>query len=382
MQRKINIFILAIFISFTVSSCDSCESSKRKLVIPKTPNFTLNGFAIKNTDDFTGEPELKNNEIYTIKVGKRVDFEITNIENDDRYNTVYWDLEGNGNIKRSNKAFVESFTYNNQGKFKVSLCFDIDKSNCISKWIHIIKDESSIKNYSTVKYKKPSIVKHNTLDYPPSSVSSKDIIQSSHDRDNIKTINISDNKHYEINSLRSNNNKNKNESIKGNSITNTYRTTSNSVSNVKVKNSTSSSKRYTGMNSSTVLNASTNKCETLNNYTPKSKISVFTNRELKLSEVSFISHKSGRAKLILKGTHSKSKSIDLNLGTNVISLHSFSEILKPGKKYILSIEPIASGFGLADFKIVNKCIRKINDSNISINYITKSNVLFNLKYNY
>ncbi len=378
MKKELIILSFGIILFFMIYSCNSCNSPKKDISFHEIPNFTINQYDIMSTDEFVGEPELFKNEIYETQVGSDVIFEITNKNNKNFNKTVFWDLDGKGNMKISNLGKTEFFIYKKPGKVKVTLCMDRDKNNCVSKWIYVRKTNDP-QDYLTdnindqlekVKFNKNKDLYEEKIEKADRELSNLEE----------KAIDISSGNKYKINSLSSDGNKT-NLKREDNMHNNFESEQKSNITYNSLKNRPISSK-YTGMNSGKILKVNSNKCERLNYYIPRSSISIQVNRKLKLTEVSIISQKTGRVKLVLQGNRTKDTNRSIHVGTNVIPLYNFSEILVPGRSYNLLVIPIASGLGTPNFKVVNQCITKKSDPNISINYDSNKNVLFNLKYNY
>ena len=379
-MKKYFIYFLA-FNFFLITSCINQNTSQSNLNLEKE-DFTINHMDIKNTNEYIGLPDFSNNtEVYQSNVGTNIYFKVENIKNKSYNDLVYWDYNGDGIYNIAKKEMVTYFNYSNPGKYKVSLCFDKNKVNCISKWINIKKDNYNTNNYSysthnensniDKKYDKQIAIIENTNN------SNTEINNSTK---NNNRINISEGRDYEVNILSSN----RKPSFSRNEYSNRESNNSFPLNSKSKSNNKSiiSSNHYKGLNSNIALKANSNRCESLSKYTANSSISLTVKRELKLQRVSVIARKEGRVRITFLGNKRKQTSMSVFTGSNEVNLFTFSEILVPGKTYKLLVEPIATGLGKPEFKIVNNCVRKKSDENIQIQYDNSNNVLFNLKYNF
>jgi len=358
-MNKIFITLILLFI-LIFTSCNSSSKNIENKIDLLQPDFTINGSQIKNDDQFIGKPDYTKNEIYNTFIDQNISFRINKLKfkRFDENKIVYWRFQDNDYFMDFLVNTPVNHTYRKSGNYKVTLCFDKERENCVSKWIKVNSNYTPTKELDS-DHSNPSNSYYNDL--------SKNTNLQSYvveEPTNIDKIIRGYNNNDKVKSLMLDNN-NRLKSLRTNYSTNNLKHT------------------YTGMKSNTILNANSNKCELINQFLSKSSIKIIPKRELKLKNIYVISQGIGKIKLVFAGYKQTSINQGIHTGTNNISLTNISEILRPNKTYLISIETIASSLGTPKLKVVNKCIKSQIDSNLSVDYNDPNgNVLFNLKYNY
>ncbi len=383
-----------------ITSC-TCNKPEKLDANDVSMNFLIDGKMVKDAKDMAGEPDPTDQEwIISLEIGKEyliedANMNLKNLSRRDWYQVTIDEVEEQ--IGVAEKFQFKSYK---EGKYKLRLCYNKDKSKCTDRWINIFnnRDQQYINEEQAIEQEKSIQASSNTTDLVASnfkyskkndsksyySDSKKEIIQNTKGNASISPNEISNQNDIQKKSQLDDQQKiedirkieehrKEEEQRKAQEENKVNRSPVVETPKVEEKVITSTPK-FT--KEGTTLQVQKESCITTQGHPiGGGSMKLAASIPIRLRGASVYSNREGRCKFTLSGPQGQrgTKTTSLNAGVNAIRFSEWPHlILNSGETWILEFE----GQGGVELYELNECVKTNNSELRPMNKM----FLFNLNY--